>query len=627
MTVKDPATKFSPASDERFQSCLEQLQTMRHFVGEAQQFWSHYLALLADLCDASKAVIVTSATANQGEWGTLAYFPVVSDKDIQITQVLFPFSDFDTLQFDQPAIFVESTAGPLIALQLNVGLGRSSSQQAPQQVIAALLVPSMSEKLFKKMRLYLELLNDIPASFQISRVAGESSKRVELLANTMDFMVLIDEQERFLPAAMMFCNELAARHHCDNVSLGWLEKGYIRVKAISHRDNFKGKSEAVQRLEAAMEEAFDQDAEIVWPVRPDNRFVLREHKFFAENYDARYICSLPLRLNGEAVAVCTCERHSKSFATEDLSVLRLACDQSVRRLADLKKWDRWFGAIIVSRIKEKAASWLGFQHTWTKLLAITIAFVLAILCFVKVTHRVEATAILRSEDVRYLTAPFDGHIERVAVRLGDEVEANDRLLQLDTHDLRLEEASLLAEQARYQREFEKARAANALADMRIAQSRQKQITAQLNLARYRLQQAVINAPFSGIVVEGDLRERVGAPIRQGDMLFKLAKSGNLYVELEVDEADIHFFDRMYDGELALASRPDQEFDIEMMRVEPVAVVKEAGNVFIVRCAVKESADWWRPGMTGVAKLNTEKRTLLWIFTHRTIEFLRLYFWW
>ena len=35
----------------------------------------------------------------------------------------------------------------------------------------------------------------------------------------------------------------------------------------------------------------------------------------------------------------------------------------------------------------------------------------------------------------------------------------------------------------------------------------------------------------------------------------------------------------------------------------------------------------RPGMSGLCKLNVEKRTLLWILTHRTVDFLRLWLWW
>jgi hypothetical protein len=32
-------------------------------------------------------------------------------------------------------------------------------------------------------------------------------------------------------------------------------------------------------------------------------------------------------------------------------------------------------------------------------------------------------------------------------------------------------------------------------------------------------------------------------------------------------------------------------------------------------------------MTGLCKLSVEKRSLLWILTHRTVDFLRLKLWW
>jgi hypothetical protein len=61
---------------------------------------------------------------------------------------------------------------------------------------------------------------------------------------------------------------------------------------------------------------------------------------------------------------------------------------------------------------------------------------------------------------------------------------------------------------------------------------------------------------------------------------------------------------------------------------PAAVPKEAGNVFVIHAAmVGVSQPWWRPGMTGIAKLDAGRRTLLWMMTHRTMDFLRLRLWW
>ena len=63
------------------------------------------------------------------------------------------------------------------------------------------------------------------------------------------------------------------------------------------------------------------------------------------------------------------------------------------------------------------------------------------------------------------------------------------------------------------------------------------------------------------------------------------------------------------------------------RFEPVAEVKQEGNVFSLRVQVLgDPQDWWRPGMSGVCKITVAKRSVLWVLTHRTIETLRLWFW-
>ena len=82
----------------------------------------------------------------------------------------------------------------------------------------------------------------------------------------------------------------------------------------------------------------------------------------------------------------------------------------------------------------------------------------------------------------------------------------------------LQQAAALADQARYQREAEKERAANNLADMRIYAAQSQQAQAQLDLVCYRLAHASIRASFNGVVVEGDLRERIGAPVKGATLI-------------------------------------------------------------------------------------------------------------
>ncbi len=124
----------------------------------------------------------------------------------------------------------------------------------------------------------LRLVADIPAVYQLDRIAIQARTRVEHFAGVLDLMVLINAEKRFLSAAMTFCNELASRHKCDRVSIGWLDKNYVRIQAMSHVDRFDKKTEAVQKLETAMEEAFDQNTEIAVPAMLGSSAVDRDHR-------------------------------------------------------------------------------------------------------------------------------------------------------------------------------------------------------------------------------------------------------------------------------------------------------------------------------------------------------------
>lgn len=474
----------------------------------------------------------------------------------------------------------------------------------------------------------LQLLTDIPASYQMARLSSQARHDVVHFADAIDLMAVLNGCDRYMSAVMTFCNELAARYRCDRVSLGWLEGPYVRLQAISHMEKFEKKMAAVQSLEAAMEEALDQDEEIVWPDPQGQAAVSRDHARYATEQGVGHMVSLPVRINDVTVAVLSCERNAEAFGEQEVRSLRLICDQAGHRLDVLKRHDRWFGARLWSGLREKLANFLGVEHTFAKAVGILVASLLAFVIFGSWNYRVEAPFILRTDALSFMPAPFDGYVDEVEVEVGDVIRKGDVLATLDTRELLLEEAVALADIARYSREAEKARAQSALADMRIAEALKAQAEAQVDKVRYQLANATITAPFDGIVVEGDLEHMLGAPVRKGDILFKVADIGRMYVEIDLNERDIHEVDTGRGGEIAFVSSPEQKFGIRVREIDPVAVAKDQSNVFQLRADLEDApAPWWRPGMSGIAKVDVGERSILWIATHRTIDFFRMLLWW
>lgn len=619
----------SSGLNQSLDQALKELTGLRQFQGGARDFWPRYTAGLGQITAANKVAILVRQTVDDTiQWRKVGEWVVGGGTSRLLVQF--------TTQLEETA--QRCTAHGNLAFPLepvpNRGYGhfalavRLVLARAEDICIAMCLLSEVNEQAAQEGLLRLSLVADIPASYQGNLAGQQARTDVQKFASTLDLMVQVNAEKRHLAAVLAFCNALATQFRCDRVSLGWLEGGYIRLRAISRTEKFDRQMAAARALEIAMEECLDQDEEIVWPPPEGSTVVTRDHERFSQEQKTGNLCSLPLRVDDKAAAVLTCERLSEAFSEIEVQQLRLACDQAARRLSELKHHDRWFGARWVTSAKEACAKVVGPEHTWAKVLAVFIALVLAIFFFVRVPYRVEGNFLLRSDEVAFLTAPYDGFISEVRVRPGDVVDNAGPLLALDTADLELEESAAMADVQRYQREGEKARAAFNLAEMRIAEALAAQSQARLDLVRHRLSQAVIRAPFKGVVVEGDLRERLGAPVKQGDALSKIARIDTLYVEAEVSERDIHDILGKERGEIAFYSQPKLKYPVRIEIIEAAAFPKKEGNVFLVRCVFENAPEnWWRPGMSGLCKLSVENRTLFWIFTHRTVDFLRMWLWW
>ncbi len=608
---------------------VEEIRRIRRTAAEPKDFWPSLVEAMSAAAGAVCGVVLLRGNDGEEPWRRIAVWAAGNER-----RGLEPFLDHLASWAERAA--ADGAGGGLVADLPAAAGGR------PQKVVAVRLktgdetTPCVGLFLLRdggaeragEILERLLLIADVPETYRTGLLLEQAKRDVENFSSAVDLMVSLNREKKFLAVALTFCNELAARLRCDRVSVGWLEnEEYVRLRAISHTERFDRKMDAVTTLEAAMEESLDQDDEILLPAPEGSGLITRDHEIYARSQQVAYLASAPLRVDGKAVAVVTCERASGPFTETEIRLLRLCCDLAARRLDDLKRTDRWFGARWYAWTREKLGKLVGVEHTFAKVLALVGAVVLGILVFGRMEYRVEAPFEVHTDMVGYVPAPYDGYIREVFRTVGDPVKEDEVLLELDTRDLLLEEAAAAADQTRYLREAEKARADGDLASMRIARALAEQAAAKLALVRYQIGQSRIRAPFDGVIVEGDLRERVGAPVRQGDVLFRVARPEQMYVKLKVDERDIHEVREGAPGQIAFASRPAEKFPVRVERIDPAAEAVEGKNVFTVRCGLEgEPQPWWRPGMTGVAKVNAGKRNILWIYTHRTIDFLRLRLW-
>lgn len=459
--------------------------------------------------------------------------------------------------------------------------------------------------------------------------------RADELAGAIELTARLRAQESFAAVTLEACNQLALRHHADRVALGWWREPYIRLLAVSQHNRIEPRMAAVGAQEAAMEEAVERDAAVLWPVPPadegadEGAAPCPQHRALAQAQGWMGLCTLPLRQGGRVVGAVTWHRSEALFNQEEAGRFALALDLIGPLLADREArsgniFRRWKRAAELAL--ERHAN---LRHPWPKLGAAVVALALAASLIIHVPYRVEAEFTLRPAQQMVMTAPFDGFIAAARTAPGMIVPAGGELFALDDTALRLEAGEVLAETSRYAREREQAEAAGNLADMRVAQARQDQAEARLSRLRRQIGQTVVRAPFTGTTLDdGRLSERLGAPVRQSDALMRFARMDGLYFELAVPEADAPLMRPGRAVEIAFSGRPADTQHATVTLVEPEAVTKANGAFFTVRAApVAAQPAWWRPGMTGIAKVITERRSLFDLFTRRLVDWLRLKLWW
>jgi len=138
--------------------------------------------------------------------------------------------------------------------------------------------------------------------------------------------------------------------------------------------------------------------------------------------------------------------------------------------------------------------------------------------------------------------------------------------------------------------------------------------------------ATLKAPFTGYVTSGDLSQSLGAPVDIGDVLFEVAPAEEYKVVVKVDESDMAGVDNDKTGKVVIAALPSDPIPFEVDQVIPLAISGEGNSYFRIEAAFEQATPDLRPGMEGVARIDMGERKLIWIWTHKLVDKIRLWLW-
>jgi hypothetical protein len=459
------------------------------------------------------------------------------------------------------------------------------------------------------------------------RALEERDARLSRMGLAMGLVATATQERRFAPSALAVANELASGLQCDRVSIGLEKSGSIEVRAISHTATFDPKMDLGRRIGAAMDEVLDLDVALVYPPLDEVGMAATAHAELAREFRDVAVCSVPLLENGHAIGVATFERSSgEVFDAETLEL----CKTVGGLLGPILELKRESERSLLQHARETLRNSLqilfGPRHPGAKLIALLIVGVVLFLSFASGTYRISAKTVVEGSVQRAASAPFDGFLVESFVRAGDTVRAGQVLCRLDDRDLRLEQTRLMSEREQLTRRHRQALATQERSTMAIISAQIDQVEAALSLVADKLARATLVAPFDGVVVSGDLRQLIGSPVELGKLLFQIAPLDSYRIILQVEERDIAQLAIGQQGELTLSGILSQRMDFSVEQIMPVSTAQEGRNVFRVEARLQSPSERVRPGMEGVGKIIVGERNLLWIWTHRLVDWLILSAW-
>ena len=458
--------------------------------------------------------------------------------------------------------------------------------------------------------------------------SAEAAERGKSLQNIMDLLVSVVEHDRFHAAAMAFVTRLAVVFDCERVSLGFTRGRHVKVSVLSHSADFGEQMNLARAIGHAMDEAVDQQAIVNFPFKKqDTPLFARAHQELKHQFGAGSILTIPITDSDRTIGALTLERSADNpFDKSVLDVCETAASL-IGPVLELKKdEDRWVikkvGESVVVHLKRL----LGPGYLIRKLAVICLAGLVLFFAFFKTDYRVTAASTIEGQVKRVVAAPFDGFVKAAPIRAGDVVNQGQVICLLDDRDLMLERFKWFTEKQQLTKQYHEAMAKHERSQIQITRAKIDQADAQLDLLDEQLSRTRLTAPFNALVMSGDLSQSLGSPVEKGQVLFEVAPLDQYRVIIEVDERDIAGVQVGQTSEMIFSSIPGETFPFVVEKITPVTTARDGRNFYRVEGRLEKVTDQLRPGMEGVGKITVDRRRLIWIWTHKAFDWVRLKAW-
>lgn len=424
------------------------------------------------------------------------------------------------------------------------------------------------------------------------------------------------------------CEELVARLadtlNSECVSIGFIVRENVVCKAVSDAPRFDVRMALINAIESAMDEAVEQQTSVgssLQLVAPGH-----SHEHLRSVTSGRDCYTVPIKFKETILGAITVMGVSEGASREDVAWLEHVAEAAAPVLNLQLRENRSLLQRVQMRLLESWRAFSGREHTGRQLVAMVALLVFIGSLLFTGTHRVAARASLEGSDKQMITAPTTGFVLEAVARAGDTVEQGDVIARLDDRELLVKQRQWHAEIDKLEKAYSQALAESNRTELSLLRAQRAEFNAELALVEQQLERNVIKAPFSGVLVAGDLSQQLGAPVEAGETLFEITSLDSWRLLVDVDEHEVADIETGQSGYIRLASMPDHGYAMTVREIMPVALSRDGETVFRLEATITEQDERLRPGMQGVAKIDVGRSPYLWLWTHRLVKRARIWLW-
>lgn len=434
-------------------------------------------------------------------------------------------------------------------------------------------------------------------------------------------------ERNFEHAALQFVNLMGRHLKAGRVVLGFVKNSELVIHSQSDSSDHSKKHELVKLTTKAMQEAVDQQETILWPEENEQNKVSIAQNKLSDAEGQRALMTIPLVDKELCYGAILFDRpFEQPFSKEDVLTAEALANFVGVVLEEKRQSSLPLYSYISRSFKNQFSLLIGPGHLARKITVLSLLLVSLFLSFTQSSYNIAAEAIIEGAELRAIVVPLDSYLQAAQVRAGDSIEKGTLLVELDTRQSRLQRMSWMSQQATSRRQYEDALAKQELAQVQVSKAKMQRAQAEIELLDYEIAQATIVAPFDAFVVSGDLNQRIGSLVRQGEQLFELSPSNRYRLAIYIDQSRINDIKDNQMGRLVLAALPEEKFEFMVTRINPIAEVRDGATVYRVEAELTNKAEMLRVGLEGVAQVYVDERLLIDVWTRSLRDWTKLELW-